>query len=172
MNKKEERFFEQIYVLYADDLYNYGRQMGLGADDVNDLMHDMFLHFMLKMPNISKIENLRAFLFYSFHNKIIDLYRKRKSQKLEFGFFEAEEIIDDTERYSVAQQIESELNKAIGELPESQRISLTLRYFQSFSYDEVAQIIGCTPHAARKFVSKAVCSLRKKFIDIEKLLNK
>lgn len=32
MKKREEEIFEQLYVLYADDLFNYGRRLGVPKD--------------------------------------------------------------------------------------------------------------------------------------------
>ena len=174
MKKREEKIFEQLYVLYADDLFNYGRRLGVPKDNMDDIIHDVFLNLMLKSPDLSKIENLRSYIFGAVHNKIIDIHRLTKKSNTRLVFLEIEdsEPIEDREKHLVVKKLEDMLNTHIQSLSESQRTALILRYFQNLSYKEIAQILNCTPHAARKFVSKAIASLRKKSKTLNDLLNK
>ena len=174
MKKREEEIFEQLYVLYADDLFNYGRRLGVPKDNMDDIIHDVFLNLMLKTPDLSKIENLRSYIFGSVHNKIIDIFRSSKKGNTRLIFLEIEETeqIEDREKHLLVKKLEDMLNSHIQSLSESQRTALILRYFQNLSYDEIAQILNCTPHAARKFVSKAIAALRKKSKTLNELLTK
>lgn len=174
MKKREEEIFEQLYVLYADDLFNYGRRLGVPKDNMDDIIHDVFLNLMLKTPDLSKIENLRSYIFGSVHNKIIDTFRSSKKGNTRLIFLEIEETeqIEDREKHLLVKKLEDMLNSHIQSLSESQRTALILRYFQNLSYDEIAQILNCTPHAARKFVSKAIAALRKKSKTLNELLTK
>lgn len=174
MKKREEEIFEQLYVLYADDLFNYGRRLGVPKDNIDDIIHDVFLNLMLKTPDLSKIENLRSYIFGSVHNKIIDTFRLSKKGNTRLIFLEIEETeqIEDREKHLLVKKLEDMLNSHIQSLSESQRTALILRYFQNLSYDEIAQILNCTPHAARKFVSKAIAALRKKSKTLNELLTK
>lgn len=174
MKKREEEIFEQLYVLYADDLFNYGRRLGVPKDNMDDIIHDVFLNLMLKTPDLSKIENLRSYIFGSVHNKIIDTFRSSKKGNIRLIFLEIEETeqIEDREKHLLVKKLEDMLNSHIQSLSESQRTALILRYFQNLSYDEIAQILNCTPHAARKFVSKAIAALRKKSKTLNELLTK
>lgn len=174
MKKREEEIFEQLYVLYADDLFNYGRRLGVPKDNIDDIIHDVFLNLMLKTPDLSKIENLRSYIFGSVHNKIIDTFRSSKKGNTRLIFLEIEETeqIEDREKHLLVKKLEDMLNSHIQSLSESQRTALILRYFQNLSYDEIAQILNCTPHAARKFVSKAIAALRKKSKTLNELLTK
>lgn len=174
MKKREEEIFEQLYVLYADDLFNYGRRLGVPKDNMDDIIHDVFLNLMLKTPDLSKIENLRSYIFGSVHNKIIDTFRSSKKGNTRLIFLEIEETeqIEDREKHLLVKKLEDMLNSHIQSLSESQRTALILRYFQNLSYDEIAQILNCTPHAARKFVSKAIAALRKKSKTLNEILTK
>lgn len=173
MKRREELFFAQLYTLYADDLFNYGRRLGVPKDDIDDIIHDVFLNMMLKTPDLSKIDNLRSYIFWSFHNKIIDICRSSKKATTQLICFEIEDMesTDSIEKHLKIKKLEETLNTHIQNLSESQRTALILRYFHHLSYDEIAQILECTPHAARKFVSKAIASLRKKSKIFNDLLN-
>jgi RNA polymerase sigma factor (sigma-70 family) len=173
MKRREELFFAQLYTLYADDLFNYGRRLGVPKDDIDDIIHDLFLNMMLKTPDLSKIENLKSYIFWSFHNKIIDLFRSSKKSNTRLIIFELEDMesSDGKERHTMIRKLEEALNSHIQSLSESQRTALILRYFHNLSYEDIAQILECTPHAARKFVSKAIVSLRKKSKTFNDLMN-
>jgi RNA polymerase sigma factor (sigma-70 family) len=61
------------------------------------------------------------------------------------------------------EQIAPELDAALGELSESDRDALLLRYFQRKSAQEMAQILGLSDDAAQKRVNRAVDRLRDHF---------
>src|SRR5262249_45379338 len=60
-------------------------------------------------------------------------------------------------------QIATHLDAALGELTESDRDALLLRYFERKSAREMAQILGTTDVAAQKRVNRAVDRLREFF---------
>ena len=55
------------------------------------------------------------------------------------------------------------LHKAISELPDIQRRRLILYYFMRFTYEQIAEMEGCTKTAVKKSVDRALDKLRNKF---------
>src|SRR5439155_3355047 len=64
---------------------------------------------------------------------------------------------------AVWEHIAPQLDAALGELSESDRDALLLRYFQGKSAREMAQTLGTSEDAAQKRVSRAVERLREFF---------
>ena len=56
-----------------------------------------------------------------------------------------------------------ELHKAIDMLPEVQRRRLLLYYFGGYTYDQIAQMEGCTKMAVKFSIDIAIKKLREKF---------
>lgn len=68
-----------------------------------------------------------------------------------------------TESDEVWESIGPQLDAALGELNESDRDALMLRYFQRKSAREIAEILGVSDEAAQKRVNRAVERLREAF---------
>lgn len=58
-----------------------------------------------------------------------------------------------------------ELHDAIARLPEVQRRRLVLYYFGSFTYEQIADMEGCTHPAVRKSILAALQKLKKILTD-------
>ncbi len=73
------------------------------------------------------------------------------------AYYKAESVED-----AVLRNIEYErLHRAISELPETQRLRLTLYYFQGLTYEQIAEMEGCSHPAVIKSVSAAIEKIRK-----------
>ena len=53
------------------------------------------------------------------------------------------------------------IRKALAQLPENQRIALTLVTYQELRYDEVAEILGCSVGAVKTLIHRARQKMRK-----------
>lgn len=70
----------------------------------------------------------------------------------------------DTVENAVQRIIEAEvLHKAIAQLPETQRRRLVLYYFGNFTYEQIAEMEGCTKRAVKFSVDIAIEKLKKFF---------
>lgn len=75
------------------------------------------------------------------------------------AYYKAESVED-----AVLRNIEYErLHRAISELPETQRRRLTLYYFQGLTYEQIAEMEGCTKRAIKFSVDIAIEKLKKFF---------
>lgn len=62
----------------------------------------------------------------------------------------------------VAQQTEiDELHRAIAQLPEKQRRRLVMYYFGEFTYDQIAEMEGCTIMPVKRSIDVAIEKLKK-----------
>jgi RNA polymerase sigma-70 factor (ECF subfamily) len=59
-----------------------------------------------------------------------------------------------------AQELQAKLLEAIAELPENQRMALTLKQYEHLSYQDIADIMGCSTMAIKSLLSRARCNLR------------
>ena len=53
-----------------------------------------------------------------------------------------------------------DVRRVLRALPERARLALALRYYLDLPYAEVAEVLGCSEHAARVRVSRAIAALR------------
>ncbi len=77
----------------------------------------------------------------------------------ERAFYKAESLEE-----SVSRSIEYELlHKAISKLPETQRRRLLLYFFGEMTYEQIAELEGCTKRAVKFSVDLAIEKLKKSF---------
>jgi len=68
---------------------------------------------------------------------------------------------DDPEQALIAAERTDQVQRAITALPEALRVVVVLREYQGASYEQIAEMTGTTPVAARKRFSRALAELGK-----------
>lgn len=58
------------------------------------------------------------------------------------------------------------IKKALNQLPDNQRIALTLVTYQELSYDEIAEILECTVGAVKSLIHRARQNMKKQLIKV------
>jgi len=58
------------------------------------------------------------------------------------------------------EELHEKLQSAIAALPENQRIAITLNKYEHMSYQEIADILGCSTMAVKSLLARARCNLR------------
>lgn len=164
----DEQAFTAIFEKYHRTLYNYGSKLSTNSSLVEDAVQDVFIDIWRLRHNLT--ENVTSVKFY--------LYRalRRRIHVAVDKFPSMEEIseLDDEDTpanhtHSEAILIEAESSSAraqriqelLAQLPERQLEALTLRYFDEFSMDEIAEIMNVNEKSVRNFIYKALTSLRQ-----------
>jgi len=57
-------------------------------------------------------------------------------------------------------ELQAKLTQAIGELPDNQRIAITLNKYEHMSYQEIADILDCSTMAVKSLLARARSNLR------------
>lgn len=157
--------FILLYNSYVDQLYSYGRGLGFDKETLKDAIHDVFLNLLAKRGKLREIRNVRAYLFRSLYNRLVDMKRKETdnvdaenspSPEMHITVTVLDNIID----VEQAQFVSSGLEKLINGLSPMQRSAIYMRFMYEMEYSEIAEILKVTPHAARKFVSKGIHNIR------------
>nr|WP_208493186.1 sigma-70 family RNA polymerase sigma factor [Spirosoma utsteinense] len=158
--------FQQIYALYARDLLNYGFKVTRDVSLIEDSIHDLFIELWQSRANLSHTDSIRFYLFRSLRNKIT----KTRNRDL---FFQASDIndapmvIDDfiIENTLIegeeSHRINQLLLKSFALLTPRQQEALNLRFYQHFSNEEIAQIMGVNYQSACRFIYAGLKTLRE-----------
>jgi RNA polymerase sigma-70 factor (ECF subfamily) len=163
----DEQAFTTIFEKYHRTLYNYGSKLSGNSAIVEDAVQDVFIDVWRLRNNLT--DNVTSVKFYLYRA----LRRRIHLAKDKFPITEeitllgdqetpahsgnSETLLIDVESASLrAKQIQSLLSQ----LPERQVEALTLRYFEDFSIEEIAGIMGVSDKSVRNFIYKALTSLR------------
>ena len=164
---KKESLFLYLYDSYVNDLYAYGKALGVSHEDLQDIIHDVFLHIMDHYTGLNICDNkqVKFYLLKCLKNKVVSNARKNMEifniENLNDSEFPIhvtglDLLINKEERTKLLNWIAKMLQR----LTARQREAIYLRYMQELSYEEIAEILHITEKGSRKLVSRAMIELR------------
>ncbi|NJN24762.1 MAG: sigma-70 family RNA polymerase sigma factor [Cyclobacteriaceae bacterium] len=141
--------FTYIYRQYLQILYNYGRQILNNESLLQDCIQDMFMDIIRNRKNLADVQSIKFYLFTALRHKIFRKLKKEKNtchnqldEAMEAGF----EIMSSHEAKMINNQLDEDkqrlLNLACDKLTKKQREAILLYYYEGFSYQQIAQIMG------------------------------
>ncbi|HTJ48965.1 MAG TPA: sigma-70 family RNA polymerase sigma factor [Cyclobacteriaceae bacterium] len=154
-----------LYHLYANKLYNYGRQFTADKDLVLDAVQDVFLNLIRTRSKLSVATSVKFYLYASFRHSIIrQLKRNTKFVRPNDMADEGFQISVNATYLSVNSNFNGDQKKIVehfcNKLPARQREAVVLHYFEELSYDEIAKTMNLsTTKSARTMVYRALDSL-------------
>lgn len=146
---------ENIINSYGDLLYRTGIMILGNSQDVQDVLQEVMLKVLQKMPDFHDSEHEKAWLLRVTINLCKDMLRFRcRHQYVQIDELEIEAAEADTE--------ERQLLEEIIKLPARWRIVLLLHYVEGYSIKEIADMLAISENAVKKRMQRAKAGLRKK----------
>jgi RNA polymerase sigma-70 factor (ECF subfamily) len=156
----DEKAFKQLYDRYFKDIYRFIYFKVGAVESAEDTASDTFFKVWHYIKQGKRIRNVRALLYQTARNKIIDYYRKKQDEQLE----EVERIPfigvnleEQTDRTVALEKVYAQLR----ELKEEYREVVELRYVYELSHSEIGSIIGKKSGAVRVLLHRALSELKK-----------
>ena len=142
----EPEALRELFERHKDRVYSIAlRYSGDGAVAM-DIAQDVFLKLFSSIRNFRGDSNFESWLYRIVVNSCLDQKRRaRRLIPLVDGLLEALQspgasALDEV----VRSELSARLRTAVAGLPPEQRIVIVLRYTQGLSYDEIAEILGCS----------------------------
>ena len=162
-------------------LFGFIKKYVAVKEDAEDILQDVFYQFTAAYDEIEYLERVTSWLFRAARNKIIDLYRKKKTKPVDFYFVNNE---DEDEPLSLAdvlpafgsspedkmigELIWEEIEEALSELPEEQREVFILNELEQMSFKEISESTGVPINTLLSRKRYAVLYLRKQLKELYK----
>lgn len=146
--------FNQAVDQYADRMYRFVLKNVRDVHFAEDIVQDSFEKLWRNVEMVSP-EKSRAYLFAVAYHTMIDRIRKEKRSTP--GGLCPPDNRESSEQYS---DIGEWLEKAVDRLPEIQRIVLTLRDFENYSYQEIGEITGLNESQVKVYIYRARIFIR------------
>ncbi len=172
---KKQREFEEVALVHTDALLRTALRMTKNQSDSEDLVQETMLKAYRFFDRFERGSNIKAWLFKIMTNIFINNYRQKSRKPSSVSY---EDIDDnflyhqlenskskdaDPEEILFAKLIDSDVRKAIGELPADFRMVVVLAFLEEFSYEEIAEIadiqlgtVKSRLHRARKLLQKSL----------------
>ena len=167
----DEAAFKYLVDTYKDRVFNTAIGIVQNAEDAEDVAQEVFIQVFRSVQNFKAESKLSTWIYRITTTRALDLLRSRKSKK-RFGIIqrlfgegnEPEMEIPDFNHPGVAldrKENAARLFKAIGQLPENQKIVFTLHKLEGLSYQEVSEVMGTSVAAVESLLHRAKQNLKK-----------
>lgn len=169
----DETAFAVIFDRFSPVLYRYGSSITVHKDIVEDSIQDSFVDIWRTKERLSDTDNIGFYLFKVIRRKI---YKNLQSKQLS-----SEDALDDllintlsniensVETTLIANESEAQrrhiIANVIVQLPPRQREVIELRFYQGFSYEQIADIMGINLQSVHNNVHRALNFLRGHLTD-------
>ncbi|HHG83276.1 MAG TPA: sigma-70 family RNA polymerase sigma factor [Bacteroidetes bacterium] len=153
-------------------LFNFIRRRVADSDDAEDILQDVYSQLVESYRGLETIERVSAWLFRVARNKITDLYRKKKPERLKqrSGSDNGDEIImledvlpdlsGNPEEIYLREALWEAIEAAVAELPEPQREVFIWHEIEGMSFRALAEFTGESENTLRMRKHYAVRYLR------------
>jgi RNA polymerase sigma-70 factor (family 1) len=158
LKNNEAEAFDALFHKYSNKLFRFAFSLLKNEEDACEIVQETFFKIWEKRNNIDSSKSFKSFLFSISYHLIIDQLRERlKNQEfrnsLEKYFSERANFQENRLDYST---LETEINKAVNELPEKRKQIYRLSREQGFSHKEIAGQLGVKPKTVENQINLAL----------------
>src|SRR5271154_2529111 len=141
-------------------LRRYARALTRDVTGADDLVQDCLARALAKVHLWQEGADLRAWLFTILHNQYVNHVRRSVREGSSVALSETE--INLTTAPSQSKKLElRDMERALGMIPEEQRIVILLVGLEGMRYEEVAEIVGVPVGTVRSRLSRGREMLRQ-----------
>ena len=168
--------FELLVRRYQDALVNYIYHIINDYHRAEDLAQETFLRVFKNANRYEPKASFKSWLYTIATNLSRNEIRNRARRNTFFleDMVDENENVDDSEfmidsRYQPDILYEKKerqqlIRKALKQLPENQRLALTLVTYQELSYEEISEILNCSVGAVKSLIHRARQNMKKLLI--------
>ena len=156
----DEHIYSAIFREYAHTLFNYLYYKCGQRELARDIMQESFLRLWLNCAKVS-LKTAKGYVFQIANNQLRNTFDHQKV-KLKFQQKAPQQTnIHDPEFILIEKEFGEELERAISDLPEKQRVVFLLSRIDKKTYQEIADLLDISKKAVEKRMYQSLLTLRK-----------
>lgn len=158
--KDLEKDFMAAYDTNADALFRHIFFRVHDRELAKDLLQEVFARVWQYISDGKTVDNMRAFLYRSAGNIVIDHYRKHKEISLDQMAEDGFDAPDERSKSNIAAEV-TELMAALKQIPEEYATVVSMRYVEEMGPADIAEALGESPNTISVRIHRGLEMLRK-----------
>ncbi len=153
VQKGDKRAFDLLVLKYQYKVHAIVARFIRDSDEVRDVVQEAFIKAYRALPKFRGDSQFYTWLYRiavnTAKNYLVARSRRPPSSDVDLDdaeYYSGSEQLKDfgtPENQLFRDQLEEVINKAINELPEDLRTAVTLREYESLSYEDIASVMNC-----------------------------
>jgi len=145
------------------------------ASEAEDLAQRVFVQVYRSAKRYKPTAKFTTWLFTITRNTILNEHRRRSRHPAESldalqeprdaesaGWQPPDTTTPDPAQEAVERELQEKIKLAVQELPEAQRTAVILCRYEGLSYEEIAEVLGCSVSATKSLLHRARLALKDK----------
>jgi RNA polymerase sigma-70 factor (ECF subfamily) len=164
----DNRAFSIIFDQYFDTLYRYGSVITPHKEIVEDSIQDIFIELWQSRARLKQTDSIKFYLFKVLRRKIYRNLDIRMDLHEDMGSY-VKDTDDSIEQIIVKEEVSHQRTKSISDtiklLSPRQREVIELRFYQEFSYEQIAELSDINLQSVHNNMHRALTGLRDRLSD-------
>ena len=142
--------FSDMVKAYSEPLYWHIRRMVLSHDDANDLVQNTFMKAWSNIDKFRGDSQISTWLYRIAVNETLTFLNRKSNNTVSINSPEgaiAEQLESDT--HFNGDRADALLQEAIGRLPDKQRLTFVMKYFEDMKYEQMSEILDTSVGALK-----------------------
>jgi len=167
----DQKVFQAIVFKYSDPLLAFSIGFVRKREIAEEIVSDAFVTLWRQRDKILEIHDLKAYLYILVRNASISYLRKMNSRK-EISLYTLEEYytlpITGPETDEITEEILTQVNQAIDQLPPKCKIVFTLAKVQGMKYKEISEVLGISVKTINNHIANALVHISQSLAENKK----
>jgi RNA polymerase sigma-70 factor, ECF subfamily len=160
----ERDAFRALFELHKDRVYSIALHYAADESAAMDIAQDTFVKLFSSIRAFRGEASFESWLYRIVVNSCLDHKRQRR-RLLPFVdrlFYSLRSSAETALEKLLRQEVSDAIGLAVGKLPPQQRIVVVLRYTEGLSYEEIAEVLGCSKGTVASRLNRAHMFLERR----------
>jgi RNA polymerase sigma factor (sigma-70 family) len=158
--------FGVLYDRHERSILTFFLRQTRSAELAADLTAETFASLLVARRRNTPITDPRAWLYATARNALVDAHRRGTAADAMRRRLALERVVPDEDALRRIEALDLDEDRLamhqLAALPGDQRAAIEARVLEDRSYDEIAELLRCTPATARQRVSRGLSFLRRR----------